>query len=250
MKKLLAFSTVATDTFSIHAGQTIPAGEYRLYKEYRDLDEDDVTKQGEEEILRWILSSPEGRDLVLRELGVGPDSFVALSVRQPVIERGNLKPGDVDLLICEGNRADLAIGIQCKRVKVTALSQEDDRCNKLLDITGGITQVNLQRENLGFHRNYLMIVIETYGRNRSHSTVLFRGPARDTLKEIYDFQRRERLHADVGIIFVTVTQPTGKSFDKMSVIGICVDQDAARLDQTDQLTNRIREFMAQTKFDR
>ena len=249
MKKLLAFNTVATDTFPIHAGQTLPAGEFRLFGEYGDLNDDNVTKQREEEILGWILSSPEGRSVLLQELGVGTDAFVALSVRQPIIERRNFKPGDIDLLICERNRADLAIGIQCKRVKVTALNQQDDQCNKLPDITGGIKQVNLQREKLGFHRNYLMIVIETFGRNRSDSTVLFRGPARDTLKEIYEFQRRESLHTDVGIIFVTVTQPTGKSFDNMSVIGVCVDQDATRMDQTDQLTNRIRELMRQTKFD-
>ena len=147
-----------------------------------------------------------------------------------------------DLLICEGNRPDLAIGIQCKRVKVTALSQQDDQSNKLPDITDGIKQINLQREKLGFHRNYLMIVIETFGRNRSDSTVLFRGPAPETMKEIYEFQHREGLHADVGIIFVTVTQPTGKSFAGMSVIGVCVDQEATRLDQTDQLTNRIHEI--------
>ncbi|HKB68725.1 MAG TPA: hypothetical protein VKC61_22880 [Pyrinomonadaceae bacterium] len=242
MKKMLAFQTVAFDTLPIRAGQIIPAGEIELFTDDRDLDDDDVTKQGEEQILRWILSSC-GRDLLLRELEVESGAFVALSVGPPIIERGHYKPGDIDLLICEDNRADLAIGIQCKRVKVKALSQEDDHCNKLPDITGGIMQVNRQRENLGFHRNYLMIVIETHGRNRSNSNVLFRGPGRDTLKEIYDFPRRESLHPDVGVIFVTVTQPTGKSFDQMSVIGVCVDQDAARLDQTAELTNPVREFM-------
>ena len=115
MKKLLAFNTVATDTFPIHTGQTLPAGEFRLFGEYGDLNDDNVTKQREEEILGWILSSPEGRSVLLQELGVGTDAFVALSVRQPIIERRNFKPGDIDLLICEGNRADLAIGIQCKR---------------------------------------------------------------------------------------------------------------------------------------
>src|SRR4051794_33038955 len=131
MKKLLAFNTVAMDSLSIHADTTLTAGEYELYREYPKLNEDDVTKQGEEEILRWIISSPEGTSLLLQELRVGTDAFVALSVSQPVIERRNFKPGDIDLLICEGDRADLAIGIQCKRVKVTALNQQDDQCNKL-----------------------------------------------------------------------------------------------------------------------
>jgi hypothetical protein len=244
MKKMLVFKTVAIDTLPFHAGQIIPAGEIEFYTENRDLDDNDVTEQGEEQILRWILSSC-GRDLLLQELEVEPGSFVALSVGPPIIERGHYKPGDIDLLVCEDNCAHLAVGIQCKRVKVKALSQEDDQYNKLPDITGGIKQANRQRDKLGFHRNYLMIVIETYGRNRSNSSVLFRGPGRETFKEIYDFPRRESLHPDVGVIFVTVTQPTGKSFDQMSVIGVCVDQHAARLVQTTQLTNRIREFMDQ-----
>lgn len=132
-------------------------------------------------------------------------------------------------------------------MKVKAFNQEEDDYNKLPDVTGGIKQVNLQRQKLGFHRNYLMIVIETYGRQRTGSNVLFRGPSRDTFSAIYQFPRRESLHADVGVIFVTVSQPTGKSFNEMSVIGVCVDQEAARLDQTNHLTNRVIELMRQNK---
>jgi hypothetical protein len=175
MKKLLAFKTVASDTLFFKAGTTIHGGEsFKLYGDYRDLNDDNVTKQAEEQILKWILSS-SGRELLFKELGVTPNPFVALSVAHPIIERGHSKPGDIDMLICDRNRADLAIGIQCKRVKVRALSNEADDCNKVSDITGGIKQVNLQREHLGFHRNYLMIVIETYGRSRSNRNVLFRG---------------------------------------------------------------------------
>lgn len=247
MKKLLAFTTVASDTVDFQAGTTIHAGQrFELYRDHIDRDDDDVTKQEEEQILRWILSS-SAREFFFQELGIKPNPFVALSVRHPVIEHGYFKPGDIDILICDRDRADLAIGIQCKRVKVRALSDEVDDCNKIPDITGGIKQVNLQREHLGFHRNYLMIVIETYGRGRSSSNVLFRGPSRESFKEIYDFPRRESLHSDVGIIFVKVTQPTGKSFQQMADIGICVDQDAARLEQTVQLTNRIADYMRLVK---
>ena len=247
MKKLLAFTTVAFDTVDFQAGTTIHAGQnFELYRDHIDCDDDDVTKQEEEQILRWILSS-SAREFFFQELGIKPNPFVALSVRHPVIEHGHFKPGDIDILICDQDRADQAIGIQCKRVKVRALSDEVDDCNKIPDITGGIKQVNLQREHLGFHRNYLMIVIETNGRSRSSNNVLFRGPSRESFKEIYDFPRRESLHPDVGIVFVKVTQPTGKSFQRMADIGICVDQDAARLEQTAQLTNRIADYMRLVK---
>jgi hypothetical protein len=190
MKKLLAFTTVAFDTLYFQAGTTIHAGQrFKLYGDYRDRNDDDVTRQEEEQILRWILSS-SASDVFFHELGITANPFVALSVGHPVIERGHFQPGDIDILICDRNRADLAIGIQCKRVK---------------------------------------------------------GPCRETFKEIYEFPRRESLHPDVGIIFLKVTQPTGKSFDQMSDIGMCVDKDAARLEQTAQLTNRIADYMRLVK---
>lgn len=245
MKRLLAFKTIAFDTHALRAGTTIQAGEtYDLYGNYDGLEEDDVTNEGEERIIRWIMAS-SGRKLLLQELGVGLDAFVAFSVRQPVVPVGHFKPGDIDLLICDDNRADQAIAIQCKRVKVKALSQGQDNYNKVSDITGGVKQANLQRRNLGFHRNYLMIITETYGQQRSSNNTLFRGPNQQTFSAIYQFPQRESLHPDVGVVFVMVSQPTGKSFKSMSVIGVCLDQEAARLDQTDHLTNRIAEFITE-----
>jgi hypothetical protein len=134
MKKLLAFKTVAVDTLAIPAGTTNHAGEsFSLFGDYCDLNDDDVTKEGEEDTIQWILSS-SGRGLLLEELGVGPGAFLALSVKRPVIPREGSKPGDIDLLICADRRADQAIGIQCKRVKVKAFNQEEDDFNKLSDV--------------------------------------------------------------------------------------------------------------------
>lgn len=245
MRKLLVFKTIAVDTLIFRAGQVINAGEsFSLYSNYDDSSDDDVTKEGEDEILRWLLSS-SARNLILTELGAGARAFVAHSVRQPVIENSQTKPGDIDLLICEDGRADLAIAIQCKRVKVRALNQADDDLNKLPDLTKGVKQANFQRNNLGFHRNYLLIVMEAYGRKRSGSNTLFRGANQETLKAVYEFPMRESLHEDVGVIFVEIAQPTGKSFSEMVVVGVCIDQEAARLDQPPRLTNRIRELMNQ-----
>ena len=52
---------------------------------------------------------------------------------------------------------------------------------------------------------------------------------------------------ECGIIFVKVTQPTGKTFNNMSVVGVCVNKEAARLDQSNNLTNRIADFMRLTR---
>jgi hypothetical protein len=58
MKKLLAFKTVAVDTLAFQAGTTIYAGQtLKLYGDYHELNGDNVTNEGEEKILQWILSS-------------------------------------------------------------------------------------------------------------------------------------------------------------------------------------------------
>lgn len=243
MKKYLEFKFRAVDTLSLRAGETLRPGEPRpLYGDYEGIDEDEVTGESESEILKWLMAS-SFRDLLLSELGVGADAFVAHDVVRPVIENSQGKPGDIDLLICDGGRADQAVALQCKRVKVRALNQDDDDINKLPDISGGVKQANLQRENLGFHRNYLLILIEAYGRKRSGNNTLSRGPSGGTFKEIYEFPMREKLHEDVGVIFVEVSQPTGKSFRRMVLVGVCIDKEAARLDQTPSLTNRVAELL-------
>src|SRR5260370_1049423 len=147
MKEVLAFKTRTMDTLSFRKGMTINAGDsFTLYQDYPGYNDDDITQQSEERILTWLLAS--SRDLLLGELGVNPNAFVAVSVKQPVIERGHSKPGDIDLLICQNNRPDLAIGIHCKRVKDRALNPEDDDFNKLPAVAGGVRQGSLETQNL------------------------------------------------------------------------------------------------------
>ncbi len=56
------------------------------------------------------------------------------------------------------------------------------------------------------------------------------------------FDQRESLHEDVGIIFVEIGQPTGKSFRKQVNICLRIDKEASKIDQTPSLTNRIKEL--------
>jgi hypothetical protein len=245
MKKLLVFETIAFDSHSFRAGTVIPAGaSYKYFDTYDDLDDDNVTKEAEEAIIKWLLCS-RANDLLLRVLGVAQNSFIAHSVRQPVVENPQKKPGDIDILICGEHRADRAIAIQCKAVKVVAFNEEEDDVSKLPDIRDAVLQANKQRENYGFHRNYLAIIVKAYGRKRTRKNILFRGPTQDTMKLLYSFPQRESLHSDVGILFIDISQPTGKSYDRMAVVGICHDQRAALLEQDANLTNRIEELMRQ-----
>lgn len=66
-------------------------------------------------------------DLILSKLGADAKSFLKCGVTQPVITDPSKKPGDIDLLICDGGRPHESIALQCKRVKIRA----NQRMNKL-----------------------------------------------------------------------------------------------------------------------
>lgn len=244
MKKLLTFRTIIFDTQRFAAGKTIPANEvFEYFRETHDSDDDDVTKQDEEKIIKWLLGS-RSKDLLLEELGVGADAFIDYSVKQPVIENPQDKPGDIDILICPYRRPDIAIAFQCKPVIVKSLNElEDDDVKKLCRISDLVEQANRQRNKYGFYRNYLAILIKVDGRKKLKYNPLFRGTNPETFQTIYEFPDRENVHKDVGIVFIEIVQPTGKSFDEYVAVRVCIETEATRLNQSPNLTNRVEELM-------
>lgn len=247
MRKVLAFRAIVVDSMLFPAGTQISAGESFTFFSPDDHEEEELItekKKTEEAVIKWLLGS-EARQLLLEELGAEPSSFVDYSVRRPIIENPQEKPGDIDILICDGSRAEHAIAIQCKPVSVIAFNQDEDDVNKLPDIRVAVLQANKQREKLGFYKNYLAVIVKAYGRKRQRNNVLFRGPTQNTFQQIYEFPQRESLHPDVGIIFIQIIQPTGKSYNSMVEVAVCVDQEASPLVQSARLTNRVKEYMQQ-----
>lgn len=243
VRYVLRFRTIAIDSRFMPAG--IAAGETIDFFRAGDYEEEEVItrkKRGEEEIVKWILNSP-ARGLLLEELGVSPDSFVDYSVGRPVIENPQEKPGDIDILICDGGRAERAVALQCKPLSVVAFNEKEDDVNKLRDVRDAVLQANKQRNRYGFYQNYVAVIIKAYGRKREGENTLFRGPSQETTAAIYEFPQRESLHDDVGIVFIEIVQPTGKSYHRRVNIGVCVDKKAATLSQPTRLTNRIKEYM-------
>ncbi|HQU81690.1 MAG TPA: hypothetical protein PKY59_01105 [Pyrinomonadaceae bacterium] len=174
------------------------------------------------------------------KLHLSRNALFQFSVRNPVVENPN--HSDIDLILCEPEFPQFSVGIQCKRVKIESLNERQDEVNKLPDIKKAVVQVNKQRENLGFHRNYLLIISQIFGRNFTNENSIFRKARPETRQRIYEFPQRESLHEDVGIIFVEIGQPTGKSFRKQVNICLRIDKEATKIDQLPNLTNRIKEL--------
>lgn len=241
VKITLAFETVVFDRLHLPGGQVIPAGKsFEMFLPSDGGIENDVTEIDEESLLKFFMSSP-GSQLLFKRLDLPPNSRIAFSVREPI--QRNINHPDFDLVICNPRSPHLTTAIQCKRVKVTAINDDKDKVNKLEGVGQVVKQARIQREEYGFHQNYIALFIQTFGRNREKKNVLFRGPSNETFQEIYDFPQRDSIHEDVGIIFIKITQPTGTDFREKGSIGICVDKAAGKLTQSTSLTERIAELM-------
>jgi hypothetical protein len=236
----LIFKGIAFDTNRI--GPIISAGtSYQFFIDYPIVEEERVTQQKEDQIVLWLFSQTLARQFIFTELGMRNPCFW-LNVVDPIIDNPNKKPGDIDILICEQRQPHRAIALECKRVKVIAMDMENDKINKIDNIGNGVKQANALRE-IGFHRTYLAILIEVEGKNRAEYNTLCRGPSPTTFKKVYDFPFRDKLNKDVGVIFIEISQPTGKSIDSMAGVGICIDKEAERLEQPYNLTNRINTLL-------
>lgn len=243
MNTTLYFKTVWVDTADFKAGQLVPAGtEIDFFTDRNAPAGASVIKEMESAIIKWLLQS-NGRNLLLESLGLPHNSHTETAVGEPVIDDPQTKPGDIDLLICPLWRPDLSVAIQCKRVTVEVESDDSDQIRKLGDIKDVVLQANKQRKRYGFHQNYLAIIIQSFVARRYSSDVILRGIAPESLKRIYEFNYRDKVHDDIGIIFIEIMQPTWQGVDRMARVGVCVDRKAELLSQPDRLTNRIEEWL-------
>ena len=253
--KLLEFNCTFVDSLKFAAGSTIHAGEsFILHSEDPGMNDESAIERDEKRIVKWLFhQEPSARQLILQELGMPINAFVASEVTEPFTQ-SNKKPGDIDALICAPDRPNHAMAIECKKVSVVALNTRQDVVHKVEKIGKGVSQANALRE-LGFYETYLAVVTVVDGRARVGYNALSRGigdsthdthlgaHTHKTLKRIYEFPRREDLHDDIGIVFVEVIQPTGKSIDEKFGVCVCVDKRATLQGQSDRRTNQVREYV-------
>jgi hypothetical protein len=231
------------DQIYVH-GQFTKEGQlnYSFFDDTDIVDQERVTDSSEQEIIKWIFDNPQTYSHFMRSvIWKGREISYKLEVRQPVLEYSQ-RPGDIDILMWPTNEPHLAVAIECKRAKVTYDHTGKEKVNRLNYINKGIKQANQLREH-GFHKTYILICIVTDGQHKDIPNSFFRYGNSNELKEaIYSIPWNEELHSDVGVIYVQLTQPTGRSHNSMYGFGICIDKQAKELDQPVNLTNRIKSF--------
>jgi len=204
--------------------------------------ESSVVTIAEKELVRWLFARKCSNALMCTELKIAEGAQLHFSVEEPVLERRNLKPGDIDFLAVHTERPHEAIAAEFKRVKVTALDEHRERTNKVEGLGRGVSQANALAD-LGFHKCYLVVVIQVDGRTRTGLNVLSRGVNPQTMRQVYEFPLREGLTDDVGVAFVEVVQPSPRAYSRMAKIGICVDRRARPREQRQDITNRVRALL-------
>lgn len=234
---MLTFRMMAFDT------QTLPEEILTGYTQTffnDDLNSKDesAAKQDEKTILRWIFNHPVLRMMFLEELSVKTAPRYKLEVGHPIVESPNKKPGDIDVLIWEQECPHEAMALECKRVKVVVDDTGLDQVNKVNAIGNGVGQATAVLD-LGFHKAYLAVLTIVDGRLRQECNVLFRGSTDETFTRVYEFPQRDRLHKDIGIMFLELTQPTGKDINRMATLAMAIDRHPTPRRQPVSLTNKI-----------
>ncbi len=206
---------------------------------------DRVTTTIEPEAVRWLLRTPVARTILWEELRLPPETYAQLEVVEPVISNRQQKPGDLDLLLVPQKKPEQSISIQAKRVIVKAKDTVSDKIargnlGRLRDL---IEQANASQQ-LGFHLNYAMVIIQVDGLARSDVNFLSRGMTAKTMTRIYEMIIDCPVHPDVGVIFVEISQPTHVSVNRTGLVAVCVDKWAVPLGQSPNLTTGVRQLIA------
>jgi len=105
--------------------------------------------------------------------------------------------------------------------------------------------------DLGFFQTYLCVIAVVDAATQQERNIPNRGidpvaranyGEEKTFTRLIAFPGREDLPHDIGIIFLEVIQPTGRSFSGLGGIGICVHHPATPRTQRPDTTNRVRAF--------
>jgi hypothetical protein len=216
-----------------------------------------VTDLEEKQIIRWIMGNPLARKRMLAALRLPDDTTYRAEVVRPFY---TLAERDIDLILCPRNSPQIAVALECKRLKIRSLNPDQDQLTKLQEIAHGVIQANeLYNGRNAFFQTYLCIIaeVEAFSEQggfeadenipcrgiRSHTSPARGDKGRTTLKQMVEFPGRERLHRDVGILHFEIVQPSHNSIDQRGNIRALVYRRAECRDQFSSLTNRVAEIM-------
>lgn len=213
-------------------------GKTHFFTESEDYEES-VSSLTEGQAVAWLFRTPTLQRFFIEEFFEYSSSIKVYSeIEEPITEKNKI-PGDIDLLLIDTQRPHQSIAFECKRVKAVYQSEGKSKVNNSNKIRKGVIQANKYRE-LGFHKTYLVIILLDDARASKLPNVMMRSSDASEVKHIYSMEWYEKLHPDVGLVFIKVSQPTGKGVNQFGGIGICIDKRSNPIDQTNKLNTDIK----------
>lgn len=226
---------------SYYDGQVLTGATEIPFFTETDEDNDSVTCMTEDEAIKWLFNYFSfGQTFMESFFDSACTVHSFFGKKEPFVILGK-KPGDIDILFVDKERPDRAIAFECKRLKVTSAESYLPKVNNSSGIKHGVKQAN-GLQSLGFYKSYLMIILLDDSRYFDYPNTMMRNSKWHEVEEVYDMPWNEPLNQDVGIVFVKVTQPTGKHFNEMAGIGFCIDKEANAQQQTASMTNKVKDL--------
>lgn len=223
---------------------SVPVTGATSYSFFTDSDENNpsVTAFTEERAISWLMSHPHFKVDFFGDL-IAANTICQL--HQGLVKpftHPNAIPGDIDLLAFPQLDPSRAIAMEFKRVKVVSHPDCTATVNRAGEIDRGIIQANAYRA-LGFHQTYLVIILLDDGRALTTPNPMFRYATGQPVDQVFNIPWRQARDPNVGVIYIKINQMTGKHIDHAHSIGYCIDLRAVPVEQTTEMTNKVRTLL-------
>jgi len=231
MNQVLIFETLHLDRQRVSGQSTnFFIEESENSKSIRDYTEDEITN--------WLLDSDVRRKFFIEKLFSNPTEIKDFrGLKKPFTpDRG--KPGDIDIVFYDPQRINQAIAIECKRVKIEAINEEESKINGGQNIAEGVIQANKYLD-IGFSKVYLTIYMLHDGRKLNTPSTLHRIGKGEKVDKLFSIPWNEGLKEEVGLIFFEIYQNTDKRVDAKYGFGICHDKRAVEREQWTTTTENL-----------
>ncbi len=209
-------------------------------------DRSSVADIDEPALVRWLLGATATRELLLEALGLPVGATAHVEVGRIVFTSAPGLPGDVDL-VCFDRDLTLAVAAEAKRVTVKV--ETDTRGESLVRI-GKVGHGKAQAKGLvklEFHRCWIVLILAMDAAEGAWLNSPNVGPAGRSLRKIRGkFVLDEDLDDPVGIMLVSVVQPSLKPLELMANVGVCVLRQPHPQPQPSDLSERIDRYHANT----
>ena len=204
-----------------------------------------VTGYSETEMIDFFIS--EGfMDELLRQLGAGDGWRVWFRVGEPVVPDRKGYPGDIDMLAYHADCPERALGVQCK-VLTVEVGEPNLEGGPNRDTVGWLSkrlQKAVSQSNgtwkLGFWKTILVVFVEIDASVYEGTQILLPVPHPGTSTRVYSSQVLDGLQKGVGLLFVDVVQPGGRSIRGRGSIDYRWASEPIVHLQDEGLTDRIR----------